>query len=95
MHNAFKSDNGLIMLVNLAGTFIALGMLGLSLYLSTEVPLATKGFWGIGVLMLCLSLVNFVKYRFDERINEDRIQQIERAKNEKILEDYVAIDKAA
>lgn len=95
MNNAFKSDNGLIMMVNLAGTFIALGMLALSLYLSPDVPLSTKGFWGIGVLMLCLSLVNFVKYRFDERINEDRIQQIERAKNEKILEDYVAIDKAA
>lgn len=95
MNNAFKSDNGLIMMVNLAGTFIALGMLALSLYLSPDVPLSTKGFWGIGVLMLCLSLVNFVKYRFDERINEDRIQQIERAKNEKILEDYVTIDKAA
>lgn len=95
MQNAFKSDNGLIMMVNLAGTFIALGLLALSLYLSPDVPLSTKGFWGIGVLMLCLSLVNFVKYRFDERINEDRIQQIERAKNEKILEDYVAIDKAA
>jgi len=95
MNNAFKSDNGLIMLVNLAGTFIALGMLALSLYLSPDVPLSTKGFWGIGVLMLCLSLVNFVKYRFDERINEDRIQQIERAKNEKLLEDYVAVDKVA
>lgn len=95
MQNTFKSDNALIMLVNLAGTFIALGMLGLSLYLSTEVPLATKGFWGIGILMLCLSLVNFVKYRFDERISDDRIQQIERARNEKLLEDYVSIDKAA
>ena len=95
MNNAFKSDNALIMLVNLAGVFITYGMLALSLYMSPDVPLATKGYWGIGILMLSLSLVNFVKYRFDERINEDRIQQIERAKNEKILEDYVTVDKAA
>ena len=94
MNNAFKSDNALIMMVNLAGVFIAYGMLALSLYMSPDVPLATKGYWGIGILMLSLSLVNFVKYRFDERINEDRIQQIERAKNEKILEDYVTVDKA-
>jgi len=95
MNNAIKTDNALIMMVNLAGVFVALGMLGLSLYLSPDVPLSTKGFWGIGVLMLCLSLVNFVKYRFDERLNEDRIQQIERAQNEKLLEDFVTVDKAA
>ncbi|WP_298260230.1 hypothetical protein [uncultured Litoreibacter sp.] len=95
MNNAIKSDNSLIMMVNLAGVFIALGMLALSLYMSPDVPLSTKGFWGIGVLMLCLSLVNFVKYRFDERLNEDRIQQIERAQNEKLLEDFVTVDKAA
>ncbi|SDX26406.1 hypothetical protein [Litoreibacter albidus] len=95
MNNAIKSDNTLIMMVNLAGVFIALGMLALSLYMSPDVPLSTKGFWGIGVLMLSLSLVNFVKYRFDERISEDRIQQIERARNEKLLEDYVTVDKAA
>ena len=95
MNNAIKSDNTLIMMVNLAGVFIALGMLALSLYMSPDVPLSTKGFWGIGVLMLSLSLVNFVKYRFDERISEDRIQQIERARNEQLLEDYVTVDKAA
>jgi hypothetical protein len=95
MNNAIKSDNTLIMMVNLAGVFIALGMLALSLYMSPDVPLSTKGFWGIGVLMLSLSLVNFVKYRFDERLNEDRIQQIERAQNEKLLEDFVTVDKAA
>lgn len=95
MNHAIKSDNALIMMVNLAGVFIALGMLAMSLYLSPDVPLSTKGFWGIGVLMLCLSLVNFVKYRFDERINADRIQQIERAQNEKLLEDFVTVEKAA
>ncbi|MEP3345746.1 MAG: hypothetical protein ABJN34_13060 [Litoreibacter sp.] len=95
MNNAIKSDNTLIMMVNLAGVFVAYGMLALSLYMSPDVPLSTKGFWGIGVLMLSLSLVNFVKYRFDERISEDRIQQIERAQNEKLLEDFVTVDKAA
>ncbi|MEL6837837.1 MAG: hypothetical protein AAFP85_01010 [Pseudomonadota bacterium] len=84
-----KNDNSLIMFVNGLGVAVAYGMLGISLWLSTEVPLATKGFWGMAVLMLTLALVNFVKYRFDEKMSEDRIQRIEDAKNEKLLEDYV------
>ncbi len=88
-----KSDNALIMFVNGAGVAVAYGMLGISLWLSTEVPLATKGFWGMAVLMLTLSLVNFVKYRFDDKMSEDRIQRIEDAKNEKILSDYIGDDK--
>ncbi|MEO1638554.1 MAG: hypothetical protein AAFU41_04830 [Pseudomonadota bacterium] len=85
-----NSDNGLIMFVNLLGVGVAYGMLGISLWLSTDVPLSTKGFWAMSVMMLTLALVNFVKYRFDERMSEDRIQRIEDAKNEKLLEDYVA-----
>lgn len=88
-----NNDNTLIMLVNLAGAFISLGMLALSLYMSPDVPLSTKGYWAIAVLMLCVSLINFVKYRFDERIAADRIQRIEAARNEKLLEDYVTADK--
>ena len=84
-----KSDNSLIMFVNGLGVAVAYGMLGISLWLSTDVPLATIGFWGMAVLMLTLALVNFVKYRFDEKMSEDRIQRIEEAKNEKLLEDYV------
>lgn len=84
-----KNDNSLIMFVNGLGVAVAYGMLGISLWLSTDVPLATKGFWGMAVLMLTLALVNFVKYRFDEKMSEDRIQRIEEAKNEKLLEDYV------
>ena len=86
-HN--RSDNALIMFVNGAGVAVAYGMLGISLWLSTEVPLATKGFWGMAVLMLTLALVNFVKYRFDEKMSEDRIQRIEDARNEKLLSEYV------
>ena len=94
MNNFNRSDNSLIMFINGLGVAIAYGMLGLSLYLSTDVPLATKGYWGIGIMMLTLSLVNFVKYRFDDRLSEDRLTRIEEARNEKILEEYVS-DKAA
>ncbi len=85
-----KNDNTLIMFINVLGAVIAYGLLGLSLYLSTEVPLSTKGFWGMGVLMLTISLINVVKYRFDWKSSEDRIRRIEEARNEKLLEDYVA-----
>jgi len=84
-----KSDNALIMFVNGAGVAVAYGMLAISLWLSTDVPLSTKGFWAMSVMMLTLALVNFVKYRFDEKMADDRIQRIEDAKNEKLLEDYV------
>ena len=84
-----KSDNALIMFVNLVGVAVAYGMLGISLWLSTEVPLATERFWAISIILLTLALVNFVKYRFDEKMSEDRIQRIEAARNEKLLEDYV------
>ncbi len=85
-----KPDNSLIMMFNLAGVVAAYALLGMSLYLSVDVPLSTKGFWGIGILMLTLSLVNFVKYRFDNQQRIDRINRIEEARNEKLLEDYVS-----
>lgn len=88
-----RNDNGLIMMLNGAGVAAAYLLLGVSLWLSTEVPLATKGYWAMGIILLTLSLVNVVKYRFDVRSNEDRIRKIEDAKNEKILEDFVSDDK--
>lgn len=84
-----RNDNTLIMLINVLGVVLAYGLLGLSLYLSTEVPLSTKGYWGMGILMLTISLINVVKYRFDWKMSEDRIQRIEAARNEKLLEDFV------
>lgn len=87
--NASKSDNALIMFFNGFAVVVAYGMLALSLYISPDVPLSTKGFWGIGILLLTLALVNFVKYRFDDRLSEDRIQRLEDARNEKLLSDYV------
>ena len=88
MHtDQLDSDNALVMLINGAGVVIAYAMLGLSLWLSTDVPLATKGFWAISILMLTLALVNFVKYRFDARMRKDRLSRIEEARNAKLLED--------
>ncbi len=88
-----KTDNTVIMLFNLAGVAAAYILLALSLFKSTDVPLATKGYWGIGILLLTLSLVNFVKYRFDNQARSDRINRIEEARNEKLLEDYVGDGK--
>lgn len=92
MHNSMRSDNSLIMFFNGFAVVVAYGMLALSLYMSPDVPLATKGYWGIGILLLTLALVNFVKYRFDDRLSEDRIQRLEEARNEKLLSDYVSDD---
>ena len=87
--NLDRNDNAIIILINLAGVALAYGLLGLSLYMSTDVPLSTKGYWGMGVLMLTISLINVVKYRFDSKSSEDRIRRIEEARNEKLLEEYV------
>lgn len=92
MSNFNKSDNGLIIMFNAAGVIAAYGMLGLSLYMSPDVPLSTKGYWGIGIMMLTLSLVNFVKLRFDDRLSEDRITRVEEARNERLLTEYVGGD---
>ena len=83
------TDNSLIINFNLLGVVAAYVLLGMSIWI-TEIPLSAKGFWGIGVLLLTLSLVNFVKYRFDSQLREDRLKRLEDAKNEKILEEYVS-----
>lgn len=85
--NNERNDTNLIMMLNIAGVVAAYGLLALSLYHSTEVPLSTKGYWGMGIVLLTLSLVNVVKYRFDTRSSEDRIRRIEDARNEKLLEE--------
>jgi len=85
-----RNDNTFIILINSMGVVIAYGLLGLSLWLSTEVPLSTKGFWGMGILLLTLSLINVVKYRFDVKSSEDRIHRIEEARNDKLLEDSLS-----
>ena len=79
---------------NFAGVVVAYGMLGLSVWLA-PVDLSTKGFWGMGIFLLTLSLVNFVKYRIDARASKDRINQLEAAKTEKILANLEKYSKQA
>ncbi|RED14296.1 hypothetical protein [Pontivivens insulae] len=92
MHNTDES-NSIYTLFNLAGVATAYVMLGLSIWLS-DVPLSTKGFWGMGVFLLTLSLVNLVKYRIDDRAKADRIRQLEAARDDKLLSEFVS-EKAA
>ena len=82
-----QNENNLIIMLNVAGVLIAYGLLALSLYLSVDVPLATKGYWGMGILLLTISLINVVKYRFDWRSSADRLRKIEDARNEKLLDE--------
>ena len=88
-----KSDTALILFLNAAGVVLAYGLLALSLYMSPDVPLSTKGYWGMGIVLLTLSLINLVKYRFDHRASEDRIRKIEDARNEKLLEEMIVDTK--
>ena len=81
-------SNSIYTSFNALGVATAYGMLALSIWLS-DVPLSTKGYWGMGIFLLTLSLVNFVKYRMDERSAADRVALIEAAKNEKLLAEYV------
>lgn len=93
MHND-RNDNTSILFINVGGVIVAYVLLAISLWLSTEVPLSTKGYWGMGIVLLTISLINVVKYRFDWRSSEDRINRIEEARNEKLLEEFVTDPKA-
>lgn len=56
-------------IVDALGIAVAYFMLGLSIWMA-PVDLSTKCFWAIGVFLLTLSLVNFVKYRMEEAAGE-------------------------
>ncbi|MBL4807406.1 MAG: hypothetical protein JKY31_08965 [Rhodobacteraceae bacterium] len=84
----FNNSNRIYTTFNAIGVATAYVMLGASIWLA-PIDLSTKGFWGMGIFMLTLSLVNLVKYRLDDRASDDRINKLEAAKAEKILEDYV------
>ena len=70
---------------------VAYFMLGLSLWLA-PINLATKGYWAMAVLLLSACLVNFVKFRIEQHLADETVSRIEKAKNEKILSEYVAKD---
>ncbi|SMP25493.1 hypothetical protein [Shimia sagamensis] len=82
-----RNDNSTIVMLNMAGVALAYVLLGISLWLSTDVPLSTKGFWGMGIVLLTISLINVVKYRFDNQQRDDRIRRIEEVRDEKMLEE--------
>ncbi|WP_292507831.1 hypothetical protein [Mesorhizobium sp.] len=63
-------------------------MLGLSLSLA-PVDLSTKGYWAMDIRLLTGSLVNLVKYRTDERIAAETTAKIEKARNDKLIREYV------
>jgi hypothetical protein len=83
-----SENNQIYVAFNAAGVAASLFLLSLSLWLA-PVDLSTKGYWGMGIVLLMGSLVNLVKYRTDDRNARDVVRQLEQAKNEKILKDYV------
>lgn len=91
--NHESNDNALILALNMGGVALAYALLGISLWLSTDVPLATKGYWAMGIILLTISLINVVKYRFDWRSSADRIRKIEEAKNERLLAEALGENK--
>jgi len=89
-----RNDNSTILMLNMAGVALAYVLLGISLWLSTDVPLSTKGYWGMGIVLLTISLINVVKYRFDNQQREDRIRRIEEVRDEKLLEEALMDGKS-
>lgn len=71
--------------------FIAYAMLAASLFLM-PVNLATKGFIAMGVVFLSGSLVTLVKTLHDLRVSTDVTHKLERAKQDKLLQEYVQKD---
>jgi hypothetical protein len=83
------NGNQIYAALNLFGVAIAFGMMALSVWLA-PVDLSTKGYWGMGIFLLTLSLVNFVQYRTEDRVRQERLFKLENAKNEKIIQDFIA-----
>lgn len=82
-------NSQLYVTLNAAAVAAAYFMLGLSLWLA-PINLATKGYWAMGILLLTASLVNLVKFRMEQALADETVSKIERAKNDKILSEYVA-----
>ena len=78
-------------ILNLVGCAFAYIMLAGSIWYA-PVDFSTKGFWAMGIILLTISLINVVKYRFDERSQNNRIRKIEEAKNEQLLLDFAKKD---
>ena len=83
-----NSNNTVYIMFNSLGVVTAYVMLTLSIWLA-PVDLSTKGYWGMGIFLLTVALVNLVKYRLDDRIQAERLYKLETAKNERIIQDYI------
>lgn len=83
-----QSHSNLWINYNYLCVFVAYAMLAMSLFLM-PVDLATKGYVGMGIVFLSGSLVTLVKTLHDIRISTDVNHKLERAKQDKLLQDYV------
>jgi hypothetical protein len=83
------SKNHAYIAFNGAAVAVAYFMLALSIWLA-PVDLSTKGYWGMGILLLTAALVNFVKFRMDDKIAEELASKVEKARNDKLITEYVA-----
>ncbi len=83
-----QTSNNIYIVFNAAGVLTAYGMLALSIWLA-DIDLSTKGFWGMGVFLLTVALVNLVKYRMEDRLQQEAIYKLEAARNEKIIKEYI------
>jgi len=66
---------------------VAYFMIGTSLWFM-PVNLATKGYLAMAVIFLSGSLVNLVKTLFDMRLEGKTASKLERAKQDRLLEEY-------
>ena len=83
-----NASNQIYTMFNALGVATSYVMLSISVWMA-PVDLSTKGFWGMGIFMLTLSLVNLVKYRLDDRVQSEKLSKLEAAKNDKIIQDFI------
>ncbi len=53
------------------------------------INLVTKGYLAMAVIFLSGSLVNLVKTLYDMRLQDETVSKLERAKQDRLLEEYV------
>lgn len=68
--------------------FVAFALLGASLFFM-PVNFATKGYLAMGIVFLSGSLVTLVKTLHDIRVSSEVSHKLERAKQDKLLQEYV------
>jgi hypothetical protein len=89
METDMQPKESLWMAFNYLCVGVAYFMLCLSIWFM-PVNLATKGYVGMGILFLTGSLVTLVKTVYDQRQASEFTSKLEKAKQEKLLSEYVA-----